>query len=461
MRNQEMHKFIMKPYYFIKTLLILWPLFLFQGCLGSIDTNQKFDGGSGTENNPYRVSHVLQLQLIAEEMYLDKHFIQVSDIDASLSAEFQNGSGFKHIGDRDRPFTGSYNGNGYVIRDLHLHFQRSGDQLNGLFGYAKNARLVNITVDNSGQLTQKSPDKWSDFSESSLENLQAENVQLQNIDLPDTRGIGGLAGFNDGGIIRNCHFIGHVFAFMGQSAAGLVGVNTGLIENSSFEGTGFSAGGSGLVVINTGTIINSHASGRFSGMFTYGLVSVNYGEIISSSVNARVNGTNGSAGFAGSNLGGRIEFSFAKGEVRGTRRSAGLVLFNEGEIINSYSKAEVNVNFVTGSDDMEVNGLVLENRANGLISHSYAARPLMITGGPGKITGLAGRNDGTITTSYWDAEVSGQGQGVGEGNPDGATGLTTQQMTGPAAQTHMPEFDWQTVWRTTDGYPVLRWQGGE
>jgi hypothetical protein len=28
-------------------------------------------------------------------------------------------------------------------------------------------------------------------------------------------------------------------------------------------------------------------------------------------------------------------------------------------------------------------------------------------------------------------------------------------------EANMPEFDWNAVRRTTEGYPVLQWQGGE
>lgn len=168
-----------------------------------------FTEGDGSAGNPYRVSTIGQLQAIDDPKYLDKHFIQVSDIDASPSAEFQHGSGFKHIGDRETPFTGSYNGNGFVIRDLHLHIQRFGESHTGLFGYAKNARLENITVDNSAQLAQQNESLTEHFVRLPVA-FQGDPFPPQNVDLSEARGIGGLAGFNDGGIISNCRFTGRV-----------------------------------------------------------------------------------------------------------------------------------------------------------------------------------------------------------------------------------------------------------
>jgi len=140
-------------------LIVLFALLLIQGCVNNSDSDRTFDGGNGTEANPFQISTIDQLQAIDDPVYLDKHFIQVSDIDASPSAEFQHGSGFKHIGDRETPFTGSYNGNGFVIRDLHLHIQRSSDQHTGIFGMIQSARLENITVDNSEQLERVKSEK--------------------------------------------------------------------------------------------------------------------------------------------------------------------------------------------------------------------------------------------------------------------------------------------------------------
>ena len=72
---------------------------------------------------------------------------------------------------------------------------------------------------------------------------------------------------------------------------------------------------------------------------------------------------------------------------------------------------------------------------------------------------FAGVNSGMIEHGYWDKESTGMDTGVDQGDPEGATGLSTAQMTGPSAEQNMREFDWVNIWRTTeDGYPVLRWE---
>ncbi len=421
-----------------------------------------FTEGDGSAGNPYRVSTIGQLQAIDDPKYLDKHFIQVSDIDASPSAEFQHGSGFKHIGDRETPFTGSYNGNGFLIRDLHLHIQRSSDQHTGIFGMIQNARLENITIDNSEQL-ERLKERVNQQYAKVVDGFHGEPLPPQYLDLSSARGIGGLAGFNDGGTIINCRFVGHVRVAISSGAGGMAGINTGLIENSHFEGYISGGGANGLASVNTGKITHSSFSGIVSGLDSgTGLVSLNYGGEISHSVaQGSIAGNLVAAGFVGRNEGGRIYASYTIGELAGSGEVAGFVHINNGEITDSYSQIMIDAIPVQDLDPFVVSGFVHENKHNGMISTSYMSGEITVPDDIDDVAGFSIDNQGTITASYWDIETTGQSQSVGEGNPEGATGLTTGQMTGPAAETNMPEFDWQTVWRTTDGYPVLRWQGGE
>ena len=446
----------------VNVLLLACSFILFTSCLDSINTGPLLSRGSGTESDPYRISTIEQLQAIADPEYLDMYFIQISDIDASPSAEFQDGSGFKHIGDRETPFTGSYDGNGFVIRDLNLHIQRSSDQHTGIFGVIQNARLENITIDNSKQLERlKEPVLQKNATVKDV--FQGKTFPSQTLDLSEARGIGGLVGFNDGGSIRNCTFVGHVMVNISSGAGGLVGLNTGLIENSHFEGYISGGGANGLVSINTGKIIYSSFSGLADGLGSAtGLVALNYGgEISHSFALGNIAGNLVATGFIGRNEGGKIYASYTIGELAGSGEVAGFAYKNNGEITDSYSQVNIDAKPIQDSEIFEVVGFVNENSTNGVISTSYISGEITVPEGSEDIAGFAANNQGAIISSYWDTESTGQSQGVGEGNPDGATGLTTQQMTGPAAEANMPEFDWANVWRTTDGYPVLRWQEGE
>jgi len=434
---------------------ILSTALLMQGC--TLFSDDTFDGGNGTETNPYQISTIDQLQAIDDEEYLNKHFIQTGDIDASPSAEFQDGSGFRRIGTQKAPFTGSYNGNGYAIKDLKINFNKV-DRNNGLFGYIKDAQLENIFVDNSNQLSNKKPDLQTAFK---INPDQIDRQSFVDIDLSDAGGIGGLVGLNDRGVIKNCKFKGNVSGHISQSVGGLVGLNNGLIEDSHFEGNVSGGNASGLVVRNIGTIIDSHATGQFDGMAAYGLSAINQGEIIQSSVTGEIWGGHTTAAFVGTNE-GIIDACFAKGYVFGYQRIAGFVAINNSNISDSYSKMTIEHVFSPGYDNKSAAVLVVKNQLNGVIEQSFVAGKIVDSDIESANNAVAVFNEGIITAAYWDTESTGQHEGVGEGSPEGATGLTTQQMTGPAAEQYMPEFDWVNVWRTTeDGYPVLRWQEDE
>lgn len=427
------------------------------------DPSHPFAFGSGTEENPYVIATIDQLQAIDDTLYLDKHFIQAGDIDASATAEFNNGEalhdGFNPIGDAEHPFTGSYNGGGYVIENIYLKFTRSYDY-NGLFGYVKNARLENINVDNREQVGEKLSSEKLAVKPGQVQ----EMFYLLNQSTDDSlkRGLGGLAGVNEGGVIRNSHFRGGVGGYPGQEGSGLVGVNTGLIEFSSFEGSVSYDGSAGFVSWNIGEIRNSYASVVVSGQSTAGFVYVNDGTIIESysDLGTYSYGTAATAGLVLRNY-GRIESSFATGTNSGFMRTSGLVMENGGQILNSYSQVSLDVNFVTGIEELRIGNLVMENHAEGVVETSYAAGSLTLN--PESATvyagGVAAENFGELKSVYWDREKTGMEEGVDEGSGVGAAGLTTLQMTGASAQENMSEFDWVNVWTTTsDGYPILRWQ---
>lgn len=75
-----------------------------------------------------------------------KHYIQVADIDASETENWNDGEGFEPIGDFDNTFTGWYNGNGYKIKNLNIN--RPGEDGIGLFGWAGGGEITNVILEN-------------------------------------------------------------------------------------------------------------------------------------------------------------------------------------------------------------------------------------------------------------------------------------------------------------------------
>jgi hypothetical protein len=108
-------------------------------------TTQLLFTGSGTEADPYQISNLNELIFLSEhEEFWDKYFIQISDIDASSTSDLNGTAGFNPIGAPIAPFTGSYNGNGYLISNISINRQTS-DYM-ALFGYIDGATISNVSL---------------------------------------------------------------------------------------------------------------------------------------------------------------------------------------------------------------------------------------------------------------------------------------------------------------------------
>lgn len=113
--------------------------------LGSLMIEGTFAGGNGTVGNPYQISSCTQLENMND--YPNDHFILIQNINCSDSASWNAGEGFDPVGDMMVPFTGSFNGAGYVISNLTIN--RPAVAGVGLFGATGNGvTLRNIWLDN-------------------------------------------------------------------------------------------------------------------------------------------------------------------------------------------------------------------------------------------------------------------------------------------------------------------------
>ena len=241
-----------------------------------------------------------------------------------------------------------------------------------------------------------------------------------------TNSVGGLIGNNNGGSVSNSYTTGTVseVGSGGSYFGGLVGNNSGEVINTYASGavTG-SAHVGGLVGYNNwGSVSNSNASGSVSGSIEVGgLVGGNYGSVTSSNATGAVSGNTNVGGLVGKNYtgggdggGGSVSNSYATGNVTGYMYAGGLVGTNRGNVNYSYSSGTVTM---TGT-----------NPGGGLIGFD---------------------NGGTVTSSYWDMDTSGQATSAGG---TGATGLTTAQM---KMQSSFVGWDFANTWHIAEGafYP--------
>ncbi|WP_177181087.1 MBG domain-containing protein [Parapedobacter koreensis] len=224
---------------------------------------QLFAGGDGTEGDPYRIEHVDQLQAMKKSP--SSHFILMADIDASATAEWNDGAGFEPVGTDSNPFTGSLSGNGKKIRGLVVN--RPDQNYAGLFGW----------ISPSGQLT---------------------GVALEDADITGAFYVGGLVGVNYSQEITTSYVTGEVSG-SGDCVGGLVG---------------FSGSGKITASYATANVLGSNQTG--------GLVGLTYGKITASYATGEVSGSNQTGGLVGSNS-GEITSGYWNLDASGQERGVG------------------------------------------------------------------------------------------------------------------------------------------
>lgn len=312
--------------------------------------------------------------LAAIKNNLDGNIVLMNDLDSSTagytelaSPTANQGKGWQPIGVWPNPFTGSFDGQGFEIRDLFI--DRQGEDNVGLFSFVSTGATIT-------------------------------SVAVTDADVTGKLYVGALVGHNHNGNVSNCRSAGKV---AGHTHIG------------------------GLIGEHGGEASNCYSSASVSGSFEVG-------------------------GLIGENH-GAVHKSYTAGSATGDDYVGGLVGWNRDTISNSYS-------YASAAGESFVGGLVGQNR--GSVSSCYSTG---IVTGFEDVGGLAGRNyEGTVSSSFWDTETSGQLTSAG------GTGISTLDMhsiasfsgatwsivtvTGPGMR------NTSYVWNMVDGetYPFLSWQ---
>jgi hypothetical protein len=193
--------------------------------------NLQFLTGNGTEASPYLISTYSDLKKIKGG--LTSVYRLTANIDASESATENSGAGFEPIGNSFTQFSGTFHGDGYVIK--HLYINRPTTSYVGLFGFTSNA-----TIDSVGLF----------------------NAAITGGDYC----VGSLVGYNASSTINNCFATGTI-SDSSSYTGGLVGYNSFSTIRNSYASVCISGSGGGLVGYNNygSTISNSYAAGSISG----------------------------------------------------------------------------------------------------------------------------------------------------------------------------------------------------
>lgn len=377
------------------TLVCSISVFLVFGGFLSQEASAEYGGGTGSQFAPYLISEPAHLLAIGGNPgHWGQYFKLTNDIDMA-NDEWTEGN----IIGGTPTFTGWFDGDGFVIRNLHYTGTSRGVNGVGLFGRiadygtVTNLGLVNVNLDVQGAASEH---------------------------------VGGLVGNLWGGIIDNCY--AHYTITTGDGAlyvGGLAGRAAGAMINSQSQGLltvgkgsrwiGGLAGYAGSTINNcrtsgaivtVGTGVTSQYIGGLAGEFTSSTVHL---DNCSSTCSITPGGAaDYVGGLVGRHTQGTISNSSSGGAVRGNICIGGLVggsVMPEGSsggISHCYSTAEV-----TASGGRA--GGLAGYTEHAVISNSHSTGAVTTAEGAQQTGGLVGGAwySGSITNCFSTSPVSG------------------------------------------------------
>jgi len=335
----------------------------------------------------------------AQELYavrsnLSGNFILMNDIDLSGYANWMPIGGVRSI-----PFTGEFNGNGFVIRNMTVNVEWPSDidHVGGLFGSVKGALIRSVGIVNSS-VTVKT-------------------------EFPDSFAYaGGIAGFVDDSNIVLCYNTGSVTAIGPNArAGGIVGYTYQPSDCQvllSYNTGAVTAKGVGVADVSAGGIV-----GAIQSDYTIIMQCYNVGIV-------QIEG---------------IGKSFA----------GGIVGSSGGMIVNCYNRGTI-ISTMTAPTQVLLGGIAAYNR---YMTTCYSTGGIQEdTSNNTYIGGLAGYTDYRATDSYCRNNVS-KLFGYTSGTTTNSKVLTDAQMRQQASFTG---FNFDSVWgidstaNINSGYPYLR-----
>ena len=418
--------------------------------------NPTFGGGSGTENDPYRLStpeHLTELQVAVDggNNFSGKYFILTDDIDFTGYDNDNNpdNGNFNPIGKFTvgYHFGGHLDGQGHKILNLQIHLPNESGI--GLFAYVLNGEITDLNL---------------------------ESVVFQGLNV-----VGGLTGHLESSLVNQLSVSGEVLG--NASVGGLLGHGLGSTVGNSqttivVTGTGAEIGGlAGR--INDSMIEQSSASGDVSGIENFGgLRGDAYDSIIKESLaSGEVSGGDYVGGLVGGAMNSTIEQSFSTGNILGERGVGGLIGWAAQPlaIVDCYSLSDVTGDSIVGGLVGAINDYYSSNEV-AIIKNSYYDGVINGTQTIGKLIGQLGWREkyNGVWYVWYDGSVSMENVYVnqernsnypligdtthGTIEKENIVELTTTQMSQANSKNYMTALDFETIWTTTSTTPMFRWQ---
>ncbi len=211
------------------------------------------------------ITNCVELENIENDLAGD--YVLANLIDCSDTVNWNAGAGFSPVGANTLPFTGTFDGQGYVIYDLFLNWPGAANI--GMFGYTgASAQVMNVGLERGSVTAYSFAGALVGYNEGLVTNsystlsVSGGNVNIGGLvgyntgtistsyatgAISGTGNIGGLVGNNQLGTITNSYSIGSVPAT--GNHGGLLGWNNG----GSITGSYWDTDTSGLAVGHGGT----------------------------------------------------------------------------------------------------------------------------------------------------------------------------------------------------------------
>lgn len=422
---------------------------------------KNYAGGSGDPDDPYQIQTLEQLAVVGfHPEDFDRHFVLTADLVQDPNEFLPEIPDFSYpilkIGNYTSPFTGSFDGGNRRIQKIKII--DTEDQYRGLFGKIgpgseiKNLHLKDLTVQGDsfvGGLAGYN-------QEGIIEDCTVEASVTGNCC------VGTLAGFSDQGTITNCHAEGTVSGGEGGGfLGGLVGSNKGgSITHCTAASAVLGVDGAGCIgglagCNRLGTISGCSAAGSVTG----GFGSFSLGGLAGHCENAKViecrsegsvsggDKTHSLGGLIGENCGSSVFISYSESDVWAGTDSiflGGLIGYNFFSCTGSdFAAGDVNGDYVVG-------GLVGFTKYSSIT----ACYSIGSVNGINGVGGFAGRSDEPVSFCYFPVSAgpdNGCGIPLSEPNMTQQTGFAGFDFEGKT-QDGLHEF-----WKMPDGggSPVL------
>ncbi|MCL2727968.1 MAG: hypothetical protein FWD56_06260 [Bacteroidales bacterium] len=408
------------------TVVIMMLAAAFTACSPDMDLPGElahlFDGGNGlAEATAYRISTPEQLANLAELVNngADQNnvfFKLTKNIDMSTYVIGTRSGGvvtnWIPIGKVDKPFSGTFDGAGYIISNIQINMDAI---YVGLFGFVDgtNAVVKDVHI-SSGDIIGKG---WTGaicgFMRKGTISGCSNNANVTATGSSDSY-VGGVIGLSWHGNVIDCHNTGDVTANINNFVGGVAGACGGALFGCS----------------NTGTVMATCST-------------------VGGVVGCNVNGTTVADTFFGT-----VIACFNTGDVTGTAYVGGVAGGNEGDLFSCYNTGKiVGTDYIGGVTGVNINNA----NANGDVSACYNTG---VVEGDNAVGGVVGHNMGIVTACYWmqSTAVDGIGTIASTGTTSFVTNFTPSGS--PAWGTGTGQINGWWKPGTTDGtqLPKIYWE---